>query len=259
MLAACLLLWGSVGSTGSGMGAAEATVAPAASSICGVKSIPKVARTHTDPRCQLWDHRCARGLHPSGLRLQTTCICSCWDVSPFSGGCWVQPWGWACGHIPGCPSHAHSLLAQGGHPFPAWMKKSIFWWTCWPGKRLLTPTHCRMASPGVSVCSLAPTTLCSGAGDPTAARHCTPGWFALQRCLGTALLTALPFPTATLVPASGRQRMASRLREGLLQREAATTLPTSTTTAVQKYPVEVSPIPSNDDMVLGETRGTGDS
>ncbi|XP_052671365.1 neural proliferation differentiation and control protein 1 [Harpia harpyja] len=58
-------------------------------------------------------------------------------------------------------------------------------------------------------------------------------------------------PRTTLVPASGRQRMASRLREGLLQREAATTLPTSTTTAVQKYPVEVSPIPSNDDMVLG--------
>uniref|UniRef100_A0A663F4W2 Neural proliferation, differentiation and control 1 n=1 Tax=Aquila chrysaetos chrysaetos TaxID=223781 RepID=A0A663F4W2_AQUCH len=66
-------------------------------------------------------------------------------------------------------------------------------------------------------------------------------------------------PRTTLVPASGRQRMASRLREGLLQREAATTLPTSTTTAVQKYPVEVSPIPSNDDMVLGETRGTGGS
>uniref|UniRef100_A0A8B9MLI1 Neural proliferation, differentiation and control 1 n=1 Tax=Accipiter nisus TaxID=211598 RepID=A0A8B9MLI1_9AVES len=139
----------------------------------------------------------------------------------------------------------------GGHPFPAWMKKSIFWWMRWPGKRLLTPTHCRMASPGVSVCSLAPTTLCSGAGDPMAARRCTPGWFALQSCLGTALLTALPFPTATLVPASGRQRMASRLREGLLQQEAAATLPTSTTTAVQKYPVEVSPIPSNDDMVLG--------
>ncbi|NXJ52198.1 NPDC1 protein, partial [Spizaetus tyrannus] len=58
-------------------------------------------------------------------------------------------------------------------------------------------------------------------------------------------------PRTTLVPASGRQRMASRLREGLLQREAAATLPTSTTTAVQKYPVEVSPIPSNDDMVLG--------
>ncbi|NXW24043.1 NPDC1 protein, partial [Circaetus pectoralis] len=50
---------------------------------------------------------------------------------------------------------------------------------------------------------------------------------------------------------NGRQRMASRLREGLLQQEAAATLPTSTTTAVQKYPVEVSPIPSNDDMVLG--------
>lgn len=92
-----------------------------------------------------------------------------------------------------------------------------------------------------------------------AARRCLPGWFALQSCLGTALLTALPFPTATLVPASGRQRMASRLREGLLQQEAAATLPTSTTTAVQKYPVEVSPIPSNDDMVLGETRGTGGS
>lgn len=29
--------------------------------------------------------------------------------------------------------------------------------------------------------------------------------------------------------------------------------------AVQKYPVEASPIPSNDDMVLGETPGTGSS
>ncbi|NXS75110.1 NPDC1 protein, partial [Pandion haliaetus] len=50
---------------------------------------------------------------------------------------------------------------------------------------------------------------------------------------------------------NGRQRVASRLREGLLQREAATTFPTSTTTVVQKYPVEASPIPSSDDMVLG--------
>ncbi|NXX10991.1 NPDC1 protein, partial [Podargus strigoides] len=63
-------------------------------------------------------------------------------------------------------------------------------------------------------------------------------------------------PRTTLVPTSGRQRMASRLREGLLQRgptssKAAATLPTSTTAMVQKYPVEASPIPSNDDMVLG--------
>ncbi|KFW03659.1 Neural proliferation differentiation and control protein 1, partial [Eurypyga helias] len=60
----------------------------------------------------------------------------------------------------------------------------------------------------------------------------------------------------------GKQRMASGLREGLLQQgptgsKTAATLPTSTTAAVQKYPVEASPIPSNDDMVLGETRGTG--
>ncbi|XP_032853699.2 neural proliferation differentiation and control protein 1 isoform X3 [Tyto alba] len=63
-------------------------------------------------------------------------------------------------------------------------------------------------------------------------------------------------PRTTPVPASGRQRMASGLREGLLQRgpasnEVAATLPTSTTTAVQKYPVEASPIPSNDGTVLG--------
>ncbi|NXE84712.1 NPDC1 protein, partial [Cochlearius cochlearius] len=65
-----------------------------------------------------------------------------------------------------------------------------------------------------------------------------------------------PRPQPPPVPAGGRQRVASRLREGLLQRgpaggEAATTLPTSTTTAVQKHPVEASPIPSNDDVVLG--------
>ncbi|NXY77195.1 NPDC1 protein, partial [Glareola pratincola] len=58
------------------------------------------------------------------------------------------------------------------------------------------------------------------------------------------------------IPAGGRQHMASGLREGLLQRDAtgskaATTLPTSTSTAVPKYPVEASPIPSNDNVVLG--------
>ncbi|XP_075375900.1 LOW QUALITY PROTEIN: neural proliferation differentiation and control protein 1 [Mycteria americana] len=63
-------------------------------------------------------------------------------------------------------------------------------------------------------------------------------------------------PRTTPVPASSRQHVASGLREGLLQRapagrQAAATLPTSTTAAVKKYPVEASPIPSNDDMVLG--------
>ncbi|XP_054249182.1 neural proliferation differentiation and control protein 1 [Indicator indicator] len=62
-------------------------------------------------------------------------------------------------------------------------------------------------------------------------------------------------PRTTLVPAGGRQRVVSRLREGLLQwgrasSEAAATLPTSTTAAGQKYPVEASPIPSNDNVVL---------
>ncbi|NXE16782.1 NPDC1 protein, partial [Lophotis ruficrista] len=57
-------------------------------------------------------------------------------------------------------------------------------------------------------------------------------------------------------PRSNRQRVASGLRGGLLQQgpagsRAAATLPTSTTTEVQKYPVEASPIPSNDDVVLG--------
>ncbi|NXL01868.1 NPDC1 protein, partial [Mesembrinibis cayennensis] len=57
-------------------------------------------------------------------------------------------------------------------------------------------------------------------------------------------------------PRSNKQHVASRLREGLLQRgpagsEAAATLPTSTTATVPKYPVEASPIPSNDDVVLG--------
>ncbi|NWH27108.1 NPDC1 protein, partial [Grus americana] len=60
----------------------------------------------------------------------------------------------------------------------------------------------------------------------------------------------------TLVPAGSRQHVASGLKEGLLQRghasgKAAATLPTFTTATVQKYPVEASPIPSNDDMVLG--------
>ncbi|NXO62559.1 NPDC1 protein, partial [Phainopepla nitens] len=53
---------------------------------------------------------------------------------------------------------------------------------------------------------------------------------------------------------NGRQRVASVLREGRLQQGpagtmAATTLPTTAT--VQKYPVEASPIPANDSMVLG--------
>ncbi|KAM4760895.1 neural proliferation differentiation and control protein 1 isoform 1-T1 [Cyanocitta cristata] len=61
-------------------------------------------------------------------------------------------------------------------------------------------------------------------------------------------------PRTTLVPDGSRQRMASGLREGRLQRGpagtmAATTLPTTAT--VQKYPVEASPIPANDNMVLG--------
>uniref|UniRef100_A0A8D2MWK4 Neural proliferation, differentiation and control 1 n=1 Tax=Zonotrichia albicollis TaxID=44394 RepID=A0A8D2MWK4_ZONAL len=61
-------------------------------------------------------------------------------------------------------------------------------------------------------------------------------------------------PRTTLVPNSGRQRVASGLREGRLQQGpagtmAATTLPTTAT--VQKYPVEASPIPENDNMVLG--------
>ncbi|KAM6117449.1 neural proliferation differentiation and control protein 1 [Phoenicopterus ruber ruber] len=63
-------------------------------------------------------------------------------------------------------------------------------------------------------------------------------------------------PRTTPVPADSRQRVASGLREGLLQRgptgsRAAATLPTSTTATVQKFPVEASPIPSNDDVVLG--------
>ncbi|NXH64631.1 NPDC1 protein, partial [Rhabdornis inornatus] len=61
-------------------------------------------------------------------------------------------------------------------------------------------------------------------------------------------------PRTTLVPDGGRQRVASGLRGGHLQQGptgamAATTLPT--TAAVQKYPVEASPIPTNDNIVLG--------
>ncbi|NXT07498.1 NPDC1 protein, partial [Prunella fulvescens] len=55
-------------------------------------------------------------------------------------------------------------------------------------------------------------------------------------------------------PRSNRQHVASGLRKGRLQQGpagtmAATTLPTTAT--VQKYPVEASPIPENDNMVLG--------
>ncbi|KFV49948.1 Neural proliferation differentiation and control protein 1, partial [Tyto alba] len=42
-----------------------------------------------------------------------------------------------------------------------------------------------------------------------------------------------------------------RMQRGPASNEVAATLPTSTTTAVQKYPVEASPIPSNDGTVLG--------
>ncbi|XP_051663978.1 neural proliferation differentiation and control protein 1 isoform X3 [Manacus candei] len=61
-------------------------------------------------------------------------------------------------------------------------------------------------------------------------------------------------PRTTLVPNGSRQRLASGLREGRLQRgptstTAAATLPTTAT--VQKNPVEASPIPANDNVVLG--------
>ncbi|XP_042642908.1 neural proliferation differentiation and control protein 1 isoform X4 [Tyto alba] len=94
-------------------------------------------------------------------------------------------------------------------------------------------------------------------------QFCPPGSGACGPCLPTfqeddrgRCIQKQFSPSATPVPASGRQRMASGLREGLLQRgpasnEVAATLPTSTTTAVQKYPVEASPIPSNDGTVLG--------
>ncbi|NXN22977.1 NPDC1 protein, partial [Nycticryphes semicollaris] len=73
---------------------------------------------------------------------------------------------------------------------------------------------------------------------------------------GCCSATTLPSSAATLVPIGGRQRVASGLREGFLQRgaigsKAAATLPTSTSAAVPKYPVEASPIPSNDNVVLG--------
>lgn len=56
--------------------------------------------------------------------------------------------------------------------------------------------------------------------------------------------------------------MPSRLRQELLQRgpagsKAAATLPTSTTATAPKYPVEAAPVPSNDDVVLGEADDTG--
>lgn len=97
-----------------------------------------------------------------------------WTLGPVPG--------WAHSRVPGCPSDTRSLLTQGGRLFTTWRNKSIFWRTCWPGKRLLAPTRCGMVSPGVSACSLVPTALCSGARNPLAARPCTPGWFALWSC-----------------------------------------------------------------------------
>lgn len=182
------------------MGVAVATVAPAASDVCGVKIFPKAVRTRADPRSRIRDHRCTGGLRPSGLGHQTTRICSCRAMGLSSGGSWVWPGAWVRSCVPGCLSHTHSLLAQGGHPFPAWSKKSIFWRMCWPGKRLLAPTHCGTASPGVSACSPTPTTSCSGAGDSAAARPCTPG------CPGAALLRGSAFSRSQ--PGSCRRQAA---------------------------------------------------
>ncbi|XP_009075848.1 PREDICTED: neural proliferation differentiation and control protein 1, partial [Acanthisitta chloris] len=65
-------------------------------------------------------------------------------------------------------------------------------------------------------------------------------------------------PRSTPEPSGGRQRVASRLRDGRLQRgptgtATAATLPTTATG--HKFPAEASPIPANDNMVLGETLG----
>ncbi|NXA40461.1 NPDC1 protein, partial [Eudromia elegans] len=62
---------------------------------------------------------------------------------------------------------------------------------------------------------------------------------------------ALPAPAPV-----GKPHVAGRLRGEFLQRDpagtkASATLPTSTTGTVQKYPVEASPIPSSDAVVLG--------
>ncbi|NXM84845.1 NPDC1 protein, partial [Oenanthe oenanthe] len=61
-------------------------------------------------------------------------------------------------------------------------------------------------------------------------------------------------PRSNPVPDGGRQRVASGLRGGRLQQGpagplAATTLPTTAT--AQRYPLEASPIPANDSVVLG--------
>lgn len=129
----------------------------------------------------------------------------------------------------------------------------IFSRMCWPGRRLLAITRYRMADPGVSAHSLLPAV-------PGTSRQADPAPQAgLPSGAAQAPLTALSSPAATLVPDGGRQRVATGLREGRLQQGpagtmAATTLPT--TAAVQKYPgVEASPIPANDNMVLGETLG----
>ncbi|NXA80022.1 NPDC1 protein, partial [Thryothorus ludovicianus] len=61
-------------------------------------------------------------------------------------------------------------------------------------------------------------------------------------------------PRTTLMPSGGRQRVASGLRGGHLQQDPTSTMAATTlltTATVQKYPVEASPIPANDNMVLG--------
>lgn len=121
---------------------------------------------------------------------------------------------------------------------------------CWPGRRLLAITRYRMADPGVSAHSLLPAVPGTSFPAPQAG---------LPSGAARALLTALSSPTATLVPEGSRQRAASGLREGHLQRGPAGTMAASilpTTATVQKYPgVEASPIPANENMVLGETLG----
>lgn len=189
-------------------------------------------------------------LHLRGLRLNSTRVCWSWDRSPFLGVL-VSPWGWAHTCTPQCPSHTCCPIGRTSVPS---LEAEIDFLADVLARQEAPRHHPLQDGRPRSKCSslflAMPETPWQPDPAPQAGLPSGAAW--------APLTTALSSPAATLAPNSGRQRVASGLREGHLQQDpagtmAATTLPTTAT--VQKYPVEASPIPANDNMVLGETLG----